>query len=369
MTSMMTLRPVAAVLSAVALACLAGCQSRAGKPEPERVVRVAQAQPASEQSVEVYPGEVRARYESSLGFRVAGKIRARKVDLGAHVVSGQVLAELDPQDLQLARSSASAGLASAQAAFDLAKSEYARFAALRERNFVSQFELDAKANALEAARAHVTEARALLDTASNQAGYAELRADADGVIMAISGEPGQVVGAGQSIMMLAHDGTTEVEIDVPELAVASFSVGRPAQVEMWTGGGDRETARVREIAPSADPVTRTYRVRVALDETTTSPKLGQTARVYFSVNAEANQFLVPLSALHEKDGQPALWTIDRKTRKLHLAPVGLASFGESGAVVNQGLTDGTWVVTAGVHRLREGETVRPIDAMNRPVQF
>jgi len=367
--SMDTWGQSAAVLAAAAALCLAGCQSRAGKPEAERVVRVAPVSAASEQSVEVYPGEVRARYESALGFRVAGKIRSRKVDLGAHVVTGQVLAELDPQDLELARSSARAGLASAQAALDLAKSEHARFAALRERNFVSQFELDAKANALEAARAHVTEARALLDTASNQAGYADLRADADGVIMAISGEPGQVVGAGQTIMMLAHDGTTEVEIDVPELAVANLAVGRSAQVEMWTGDGGREPARVREIAPSADPVTRTYRVRVALDAASTTAKLGQTARVYFSAAALDGQFVVPLSALHEKDGKPALWTIDRKTRKLHLAQVGLVSFSESGAVINQGVAGDTWVVTAGVHRLREGESVRPIDAMNRPVEF
>ena len=160
------------------IAALAGCNTQAGVAEPPRVARVARVEPATAQGVSVYPGEVHARYESALGFRVAGKISARRVDVGAHVSKGQVLAELDPRDLELASASARASLASAQAALQLARSEHERYKTLFERRFVSQFDLEAKTNALEAAKAHVAEARAALDTARNQTGYAELRADA-----------------------------------------------------------------------------------------------------------------------------------------------------------------------------------------------
>ena len=361
---------VCRVVSAALLAAvLAGCTSQAGVAEPPRVARVAQVESASVQALEVYPGEVHARFESALGFRVAGKIRARRVDVGAHVTRDQVLAELDPQDLVLAASSAQASLASAQAALQLARSEHDRYKTLFDRNFVSQFDLEAKSNALEAARAHVAEARAALDTARNQTGYAELRADADGVITAVSGEVGQVVGTGQPVMTLAHDGASEVEIDVPEQAVAQLKVGASAQVEFWTESGKLHDGQVREIAPGADATTRTYRVRVAISDPTASPRLGQTARVYFASAAQEGQFIVPLSALYEKDGKPAIWQVDTKTRKVHLSQIDVDQYAETGALVSNGLIAKAWIVTAGVHRLREGETINPIDSLNRSVTF
>lgn len=350
-------------------ATLAGCSSQAELPEPPRVARVAQPEAASSQAVEVYPGEVRARYESALGFRVAGKISARRVDIGDHVDNGQVLAELDPRDLELAASSARASLASAQAAYQLAKSEHDRYKALFERRFVSQFDLEAKTNALEAARAHVAEARAALDAARNQTGYAELRADADGVITAISGEVGQVVGTGQAIMTLAHDGASEVQINIPEQAITRLEVGSPASVELWTSSGNHLEGRVREIAPGADATTRTYQVRVAILDAGAQPRLGQTARVYFTSDAGSGEFVIPLSALYEKDGEPAIWQVDPGTRKIHLSPVVVDRYAESGALVSAGLVANTWIVTAGVHRLREGEEINPIDSLNRRISF
>jgi membrane fusion protein, multidrug efflux system len=351
------------------IAVLAGCSTKAEISEPPRVARVAQVEAASAQAVEVYPGEVHARYESSLGFRIAGKISSRRVDVGNHVSNGQVLAELDPRDLELAQSSARASLASAQAALQLAKSEYERYKTLQQRNFVSKFDLEAKTNALEAARAHVAEARAALDTSRNQSGYAELRADADGVITAISGEIGQVVGAGQPIMTLAHDGASEVEINVPEQAISRLAVGAPAQVELWTETGRQSAASIREIAPDADATTRTYRVRVSFGDESANPRLGQTARVYFASGNTDGQFVVPLSAVYEKDGKPALWNVDPVTRKVHLKTVGVERFGETNALINEGLDSKAWVVTAGVHRLREGEVINPVDELNRRVSF
>jgi multidrug efflux system membrane fusion protein len=366
----MRLTPVSCnAVTAILIAALAGCSPPTQISQTERIARVAQAQSASAQTVAVYPGEVHARYESALGFRVAGKISARRVDVGAHVTTGEVLAELDPRDLELSGSSARASLASTEAAYKLAQSEHDRYKTLSERRFVSQLELEAKVNALEAARARVAEARAALDTTRNQTGYAQLRADADGVITAISGEVGQVVAAGQAIMTLAHDGASEVEISVPEQQIANLAVGQEAKVELWTESGTRHSGHVREIAPGADSITRTYHVRVAFGDETAIPRLGQTARVYFGVAAASNTLLVPLSALYEKDGKPALWQVDRKTREVHLLPVTVASYAENGAWISGGLAGDAWIVTAGVHRLREGEAVNPIDALNRPIAF
>lgn len=348
---------------------LSGCQAPPAPGEPPRVARAAQVKTARAQDLEVYPGEVHARFESALGFRVSGKISARHVDVGNHVDNGQLLAELDPRDLELARSSAKASLTSAQAAQKLAESEYERYRTLRQRNFVSQFDLEAKTNALAAANAHVAEAQAGLDASRNQADYAELRADANGVITAISAEAGQVVGTGQAIMTLAHDGASEVEINVPEQSISRLAVGTSAQIELWTEPGQQHAGRIREIAPSADPTTRSYRVRVAFDDEPTALLLGQTARVYFTSNDDRERFVVPLSALYEKDGKAAVWQIDEKTRKVHLTPVEVVRYTEAGALISDGLVVDRWIVTAGVHRLREGETINPIDSRNRPISF
>lgn len=348
---------------------LGGCQAPPPTSEPSRVARVARVEPAHTQDIEVYPGEVHARFESTLGFRVSGKINARHVDVGNLVRDGQVLAELDPRDLELARSSAKATLASAQAALKLATSEFERYQTLREKNFVSQLDLEAKTNALAAARSHVSEAQAALDASRNQAGYAELRADANGVITAITGEVGQVVGTGQAVMTLAHEGASEVEISVPEQSIGRLKVGAPAQIELWTETGKQYIGRIREIAPSADPTTRSYRLRVSFDDESTKLLLGQTARVYFASNAGTERFLVPLGAIYEKDDKAAIWQVDAKTRKVQLKAVEIVRYTESGALIGDGLASGDWIVTAGVHRLRDGETINPIDALNRPVSF
>ena len=339
--SMLSLSVRLSIASALLLAAfaLSGCHAPAPVEEPPRVARVAQVEPAHTQ------------------------------DVGNQVRNGQVLAELDPRDLELARSSANATLASAQAALKLAASEYERYTTLRQRNFVSQFDLEAKTNALAAARAHVAEAQAALDASRNQAGYAELRADADGVITAISGEAGQIVGTGQTVITLAHDGASEVEISVPEQSIGRLKVGTSAQIELWTEAGKQHAGRIREIAPSADPTTRSYRVRVSFDDESTKLLLGQTARVYFASNGDARRFLIPLSAIYEKDGKAAIWQVDAKTRKVQLIPVEIVRYTESGALISDGLAVGDWIVTAGVHRLREGETINPIDALNRQVSF
>jgi len=362
-----TLKIAAAAVALAAAVSLSGCNSHAAAPEVPRSALVAHPQNAADMHAEVYSGDVHARYESQLGFRVNGKIKARLVDVGAHVRAGQALAELDPMDLKLQATSAQATLSSARANRDLAQSEYNRYHALLEKHFISQTQIDTQNNTLKAAQAQVAQAEAALAVAQNQTEYTILRADHDGMITTIHAETGQVVAPGQPVATLARDGDLEVEIAVPENRIADYARGMPAVVEAWADAGRHLQGHLREISPEADRMTRTYRVRVTLDAGDTQPKLGQTARVYFADAAGAARQLIPLSALHEKGGAPAVWVVDVKTHQVHLAPVDVAAYREQGVLLAGGVDAQQWIVTAGVHKLRDGEAISPVDPQNRPV--
>ncbi len=349
------------------LALLAACSAPDFPPEQVRRVRVAHPEPAQGAASGIYPGTVQARFESALGFRVGGKIRGRLVDAGAEVKRGDVLLKLDPQDLKLAESAARATVASAQAALAQARSEHERFEALYTKNYVSQLEHDAKANALSAATAQLQQAQAQLDASRNQRDYSQLRADADGVITAVSAEPGQVVAAGQPLLSLAHSGAREVVIDLPEQHVAQHQVGDTVAIDLWSEAGSLHSGHIREIAPAADATTRTYRVRVAFTDGNSPARLGQTARVHFPPGMTAAQWRLPLSALYEKNGAPALWRLDPSTGQLHLIVVTIGSYDINSVLIDSGVEAEDWIATAGVHRLLEGEKVVPIDNLNRDI--
>jgi multidrug efflux system membrane fusion protein len=362
-----TTRFYAFALTAIAVVGISGCASKAAQLEAPHNAIVAHPLPAEAFGAEVYSGDVRARYQSQLGFRVAGKIKTRLVDIGAHVQAGEALAELDPLDLRLQVASAQASLGSAQASRDMSQSEYDRYRALVDKHFVSQTQLDAQNNALKSAQAQVKQAQATLAVAQNQAEYTTLRADHAGVITAIAAETGQVVGPGQNIATLARDGDVEVEIAIPENRIAGYRIGAPVTVEAWADAGKHLVGHLREISPEADHVSRTYRVRVTLDDTDAAPRLGQTARVYFIDASAAQQALIPLTALYELAGKPAVWVVDAKTHQVHLTPVGVAAYREQGVALDAGVGPQQWIVTAGVHKLHDGEAIAPLDAQNRPI--
>ena len=205
--------------------------------------------------------------------------------------------------------------------------------------------------------------------ARNQAEYTILRADHAGAITTINAEAGQVVTAGQPIANLARDGAIEVEIAVPENRISHYHVGSSAVIQAWADEGKRLNATLREIAPEADATTRTYRVRVALDDHADLLRLGQTARVYFVGPQTAAQTVIPLTALDKRDGNANVWVVDPNTHQVHAAPVTVATFREQDAVLDHGVGADTWIVTAGVHKLREGQVVAPIDGVNRPVKI
>lgn len=350
------------------LLALAACGDGGQAPQPPRPVLVVHPGAAPGPSALAYAGEVRAREESALSFRVGGNLVRRLVDVGDRVQRGQLLAELDPGDLQLQAQAAQAQLAAAQGELARASADRARYAQLAQQQLVSRSALDAQEAAYAAAAGQARAARTNLEVARNQAGYSRLRAPRDGVIALRQAEAGQVVAAGQPIFGLAGDGGREVAIAVPETRVRDFRIGQPALVEPWNAQGRRLPARIREIAPAADAQTRTYAVRVALDGAGgDAVELGQSARVYFvSGNGQAAPG-VPLAAVQRDDtGGAAVWIVDPVTRKLHLAPVRLGPYGEDSVPVLRGVSASDWIVAAGGHLLREGEVVAPVDRQNRP---
>src|ERR1700722_900527 len=349
---------------------LCGCTSTAAIPEAPPNAIVAHPQSNSTVNADVYSGDVHARFESQLGFRVAGKIKTRFVDVGNHVDVGQPIAELDPLDLKLQVASATATLTSARASRDLAQSEFNRYQSLLEKHYISRTQFDTQVNTLKAAEAQVQQAEAALSVARNQAEYTTLRADHAGAITTINAEAGQVVSAGQPVATLARDGAIEVEVAVPENRIGNYQVGTQALVEPWAAGGKRMSATLREIAPEADAVSRTYRIRVALDtDDATAMRLGQSARVYFVGPKTAAQTVVPLTALDKRGDAANVWVVDARTHQVHAETVSVANYREREAVLDGGVDADKWIVTAGVHKLREGEVVAPIDAVNRPVKI
>lgn len=359
------------LVSLISVTILAGCGSQAEVPMPERPAVVAQPVPASSHAVSYFSGEIRARHESQLGFRVAGKIERRLVDVGARVEAGQVLVTLDPADFRLQLAAAEAGVSSARADAELARSERDRYAALLERKLISSSQFEAHDNTLAAAEARLAQSRAQLDVARNQVQYARLVADRAGVVTSIRAETGQVVAAGQVVALLAQDGEREVEIALPEAGVDRYPVGSPARIALWSAPDRVLTGTLREVAPDADSASRTWRARVTIADADGNVNLGQTARVRFDTDRGDGvpHWSIPITALHARDGQPAVWTLDPGTRRVSLAPVEVAAYHEDSVELSEGVDGADWLVVAGVHKLSEGQVVRPIDRDNRPVRF
>lgn len=346
------------------LLLLAACAEE--KPAASiRPALVAQAS-SGELGYEAYAGEVHAREEPQLAFRIGGKIARRLVDAGAHVQAGQALAQLDPSDMNLQSEASRAQLASAQSDLSLARSELQRYKNLADQQLVSRSLYDTRAAAFRAAESRVRQARAQSASSGNQVAYAVLRAPRDGVIAQRLAEAGQVVAAGQAVFVLAVDGEREVSISLPEQSVARFQVGRDLAVELWAEPGKRFPGKLRELSPSADPLTRTYAARVSFISEGTVVELGQSARVYAQASANSGMSL-PLSALTQRQGRPAVWVVDKRSAKVHLTPVTVGAYREDGVPVLSGLDPTDWVVAAGAHLLQEGEQIAPIDRNNRPV--
>ncbi|ART51426.1 efflux transporter periplasmic adaptor subunit [Acidovorax carolinensis] len=353
-----TRRPSLRYLFLVAsVALLAACSRPAPPEEPVRSVKLLTVGLGALQSSLEYSGEVRARVESRLGFRVAGKIVQRQAELGQRVKAGQVLAQLDPRDYQLATDAARAQLASATTQRDLAAADYKRYQTLKDQNFISGAELERRESTLKAAQAALDQARAQLSSQGNQAAYTTLVADVSGVVTGIEAEPGQVVAAGTPVVRIAQDGARDVVFAVPEDKVAQIRPGQEVVARVWSGGAQL-AGQVREVAASADAATRTYQVKVAL-EGAEVPPLGSTVYVTPKALSHAGAVAIklPTSALRQEGQTTAVWVYDPATSTVKSQVVQIATADGNDAVVASGLTPGMQVVATGVHVLSPGQKV------------
>ena len=343
-------------LGAAAL-LLASCTPAAPPPEPVRAVKLVTVGVGALQAHQDYSGEVRARTESRLGFRVAGKIVKRQAELGQRVLAGQVLAQLDPQDYQLAASAAQAQVSAAQTQHDLASADFQRFAALKAQNFISGAELDRREASLKATKATLAQARAQASAQGNQATYTRLVADVDGVVTGIDAEVGQVVSAGTPVLRIAQDGARDVVFAVSEDKVTRLQVGQAVTVRSWSGGETLQ-ARVREVAASADPVTRTYAVKASI-EAGQAPPLGATVHVTPEALSAAGvpAIKLPTTALRQEGVATAVWVYEPESGTVRSQVVQVATADGNEAVIADGLVPGMQVVSTGVHVLTPGQRV------------
>ena len=347
-----------------ALSVLAACSKTEPAPDPVRAVRTMTVSPQTAGGSYEYAGEVKARTESRLSFRVSGKMIKRLVDLGDTVKTGQMLAQLDPQDLQLGQDAARAALTAARVNTEQAAADYARFKDLRDQGFISSAELERRDTALKAARAQFDQANAQSGVQGNQARYATLVADVSGVVTGVDAEPGTVVAAGTPVLRIAQDGPRDVVFSVPEdkVGLVKALATQPGRftVRLWGARGEPMAASIREIGASADPVTRTFLVKADIGKAAAANdiRLGQTATVMVELPQTVGVAKLPLSALREEQGKSTVWLVDRASMTVQPQAVQVVGGEGNEAVIGAGLSPGQVVVTAGVHVLHPGQKVR-----------
>lgn len=350
-------KPIAALSMIAAALVLSACSRPAPPEEPIRAVKVLTVGVDGMRAGGEFAGEVRARVETRLGFRVGGKIVQRQAELGQRVRAGTVLAQLDPQDYQLAAQAARAQVAAALTNRDLAAADFQRFKNLREQNFISSAELERREATLKAAQAQLDQAQAQGSAQGNQAAYTTLVADVAGVVTAVEAEPGQVVAAGTPVVRIAQDGPRDVVFSVPEDKVSLIKAGSAVDVRAWGASASIKGA-VREVAASADPVTRTFAVKVSLSGQE-SLVLGTTVSVLPHDLDRSGQPVIklPTSALRQDGQTSAVWVLDTASMTVKLQPIQIATADGNDIVVAGGLQPGMQVVSAGVHVLSPGQKV------------
>jgi len=349
-----------AALAAISLV-LSACSKPLPTDEPVRAVKVLTVGMDTFQAENEFAGEVRARVEARLAFRVGGKIITRQAELGQRVKSGQVLAQLDPQDYKLAVDAARSQTAAALTNRDLAAAEFKRYKDLREQSFISPAELERREATLKASQAQLDQAQSQLMTQSNQASYAVLVANVAGVVTAVEAEVGQVVAAGTPVFRIAAEGDRDAVFAVPEDRLVSMQPGLKMRVKVWPENTELSGV-VREVSASADPVTRTFQVKVALSANQKSPALGATVNVSSAAASGAGLqgkqvIKLPTSALRQEGPGTAVWVLDPASMTLRSQAVKIATVDGNEAVVAAGLQPGMQVVSAGVHVLSAGQKV------------
>ena len=335
---------------------LTACGKPPAPPEPLRPVKTLRVSHEPGEAALNLPGEVRARHEAPLAFRVGGKITGCKVNLGDTVRQGQVLARLEPADYQLAEQAGAASVAENKSALILAEAELARFRGLREKDFVSAAALDQKQAAFDAAKAKVDAALSSHSQRTRQLGYTSLIADSNGIVTGNECNAGQVVNAGQPVLHLAQSGEKEIEVHVPESGLGDFRTTSSFSIVLNASADKTYQGKLRELAGAADPATRTYAARIAVRNADADMQLGMSATVRMQ-SAGGPAIRLPLSAVVSRDEKPSVWQVD-EAGIVHATPIAVAGIEGNMVRVASGLSSGNTVVIAGASLLRDGEKVK-----------
>ncbi|ARQ60056.1 UNVERIFIED_ORG: RND family efflux transporter MFP subunit [Rhizobium etli] len=348
------------LVSALGIGLSACSEEKAEVTEVIRPVKVVEIARAGDTRKLDYSGSVKARTEMNLGFRVAGKITERLVDIGDRVTPGDTLARIDATDYQLAVKTAEANLAAAERGVETADLANKRAEQLFDKSVAPKSQLEQAALSHDQAVSQRDAALSALDQAKNQVSYTDLKAGQNGIVTSINADIGQVVGSGTAVITVAVDGEKEVQIAVPENDIAQFKPGKTVKASFWADDGLVLDGKVREVSGSADQQSRTFAVRVSLPN---DPRvlLGMTATIEADISNGNSYVSIPLSALAEKDGKQMVWTVDRDTATVHSRDIKVADFTGDGVHVTEGLDTGDLVVAAGTQFMSENLKVKVPD--------
>ena len=347
-------RIIAGVLAA---ATVAGCQKHEAQDPPARPVRTVTVEHGADGETLSFTGQIRAKDEVSIAFRIDGRLVERPVHVGDLLKPGQLVARLDPKDQQNALRTAQANLASAQAVLTQARLTFGRQQELLKGGWTPRARFDEAQQALLTAQAQVDAAQAQVRIAENQLSYTALFADAAGAVTAVGAEPGEVVHSGKMIVQLAKQGGRDAVFDIPEQLLRTGERDPLVQVALTNDPSVRATGRVRETSPQADATTRTFKVKVGIIDPPESMKLGSTVTGTIKLSAPPGVVLPP-SALTKEHGHPAVWVVDPKSDTVSLRNVNIGRYDPASVVIAHGLKSGDVVVTAGVQVLHPGQKVR-----------
>jgi RND family efflux transporter MFP subunit len=352
------------ILAPLAAVILAACNpTTAQQPAPARPVLVTSVHYEAQVSDRSFVGTIRPRIESDLGFRVAGKVSKRLVEVGALVEAGQPLAMLDEVDLNLQAEQAQAELNAATGVLAQAGAAETRAKELRQKGWSTDAQMDQAKAAADEARARLNRAQRSVELTKNSLSYATLVADAPGVVTATLVEPGQVVTAGQTAIRVARLAEKEVVVAIPETLLTRAKSGE-AQVSIWSEPDKRYVAKLRELAPSADPATRTYLAKFSVPDAGNEVQLGMTATLVLSDPASERVARLPLSALFDQGDGPSLYVVDSKTGAITLKRVTVKSYEHNDVLISGGVAEGADVVALGVQKLDPAEKVRVVSSLS-----
>lgn len=351
-------RPALVLLAASATMLLSGCQpeTEAQAPQPRPVRAIIVSTQADGEAISL-TGHVHAQDEAGLAFRISGRMIERPANIGDQVETGQVLARLEPSDEMNALRSAQAAVAAAKSRLNRDRNDFQRQQTLLRQGHTTRVRYDQAEKALLTAQSEVEDTEARLKIAEDRVSFTVLKADAPGVITARGAEPGEVVQAGQMIVSIARKDGRDAVFDVPAALIQSAPPDPEIAVALTSDASVKTTGRVREVAPQADPVTRTFRVKVGLTDPPVAMRLGSTVTGTMQLEATAG-IEIPASALTSSNDQPAVWIVDRATKQVSLRNIDVARYDLAKVVVANGLEPDDVVVTAGVQALRPGQKVR-----------